>query len=543
MEDRGFAPPRGPANSANGGRSEWHMPVRARWYPLYVEDEEFRLWFDNLARGSPTTAIERARVLYRFLGLNNITLDELTDQIKTDVDGFEKKLMAFVGRQERLGYAPGTIENYLKSVRSWANHNGVELVRKIKISNSTRTPTLDDEKVPTPQQVQDIRSSASMRGRICVGGLSYAGLRPEVLGHQHYHDGLKLGDLPELDIENLSFNTIPTIVEVRPELSKAGHKYRTFLPKETCRDIIVYLEKRMKSEEELDSQSPLVVVSSSQRSKGWRGLQGKNSGHIVSAIVTRDIRSAMRPTYPFRPYVLRSFFSTRLLMAVSDGALDNNYRIYWMGHKGEMSARYSTNKSQLPEDMIENMREAYKRSRRYLLGDSMDMEDMRKRSFMDVVKAFSGPNGSENEIEKVFERSDTIDEAIEEISSMGMRIIRKSQPTFRNQLGIPPDSGRFLVVNGNNKLAEYLKKGLIFIRELTREPSREGVEDEIWVDDDGKVYVGDKKIAINIKPNGMVEFRGPSIEIDQMMIELEKLGVFLEPSEEWEPRYLLRYSA
>ena len=101
MEDRGFAPPRGPANSANGGRSEWNMPVRARWYPLYVEDEEFRLWFDNLARGSPTTAIERARVLYRFLGLNNITLYELTDQIKTDVDGFEKKLMAFVGRQEK----------------------------------------------------------------------------------------------------------------------------------------------------------------------------------------------------------------------------------------------------------------------------------------------------------------------------------------------------------------------------------------------------------------------------------------------------------
>ncbi len=89
-------------NSVNGGRSEWHMPVRARWYSLYVEDEEFRLWFDNLARGSPTTAIERARVLIRFLGLNyNGKLDELTDQIKTDVDIFEKKLMAFVGRQEK----------------------------------------------------------------------------------------------------------------------------------------------------------------------------------------------------------------------------------------------------------------------------------------------------------------------------------------------------------------------------------------------------------------------------------------------------------
>jgi hypothetical protein len=542
MEDRGFAPPRGPANSVNGGRLEWQMPIRARWYPLYEENEEFQLWFDNLARGNPTTAIERARVLYRFLGLNNIDLDELTSQIKTDVGRFEKKLIAFVGRQEKKGYAPGTIENYLKSVKSWANWHGVPLVRKIKISNRTRTPTLDGEEVPTPQQVQDIRSSASNRGRICVGGLSYSGLRPEVLGHQLVHDGLKLGDLPELDIKNLSFKTIPTIVEVRQPLSKAGHKYRTFFPKETCRDIIAYLEKRRKSGEELDSQSPLVVVSSSQRRKGWRGLQGKNSGHIVSAIVTRDIRSAMRPTFQWRPYVLRSFFSTRLLMAVSDGVLDNTYRTYWMGHKGEMAARYSTNKSQLPYDMIENMREAYKRSRRYLMGDSMDMEEMRKRSFMDVVKAFSGPSGSENEIERVFERFDTVDEAIEEISSMGMRIIRKSQPIFRKELGIPPSSGRFLVVNGNNKLAEYLKKDWAFVRELKRELSREGVEDEIWVDDDGKMYAGDKKIAINIKPNGVVEFRGPSMEIDQVMMELEKQGVLLEPIEKREPRYLLKYA-
>ena len=43
-------------------------------------------------------------------------------------------------------------------------------------------------------------------------------------------------------------------------------------------------------------------------------------------------------------------------MAVSDGVLDDNYRDYWMSHKGEMSARYSTNKSKLPVDLIEGMR-------------------------------------------------------------------------------------------------------------------------------------------------------------------------------------------
>ena len=65
MEGRGFALPRDPRNDVN--RVEWNMPVGARWYPLYENSEDFRLWFENLARGAPTMAIERARVLYRFM--------------------------------------------------------------------------------------------------------------------------------------------------------------------------------------------------------------------------------------------------------------------------------------------------------------------------------------------------------------------------------------------------------------------------------------------------------------------------------------------
>jgi integrase len=284
--------------------------------------------------------------------VNGLTLEDLTDQVKGDRDGLEKRLMGFVGQQERDGYAPGSIENYLKSVRSWANWHGVELVRKIKISNRTSTPTLDSEEVPTVQQVLDIRSAATPRGRICVGAVAYGGLRPESLGHQRIKDGIKLGDLPELDVEEMKFTKVPALMIVRPEVSKAGHKYRTFLPKETCRDILAYLEKRIEMNEQLAGDSPLVAVELSNKNKGWRMAQNPENLHIVTAVVSRDIRSAMRPTYSYRPYVLRSFFSTRLLMAVSDGVLDNNYRIYWMGHAGQMSAKYSSNKAMLPDDLI-----------------------------------------------------------------------------------------------------------------------------------------------------------------------------------------------
>jgi len=355
---------------------KYKMPTKAKWYSLYEEDKDFRLWFDKVSGGSQTTAIERARVLNRFMDLQGWSLDELTDRIKGDRDRFEKLLISFVGQQEKAGYAPGTIENYIKSVKSWANWNGVKFVRQIKISNRNSTPTRDAEKIPTESHVQDIRNSATPRGRICVGAMAYGGLRPETLGRLHIKDGLRLGDLPELDFRTLEFETSPTLVVVRPELSKARHKYCTFFPKVTCGDILSFLEKRTSNGEVLTEKSPVASMNPNLR----RGQLGYNSDlenrHIRAKIVSRDIRSAMRPTYSYRPYVLRRFFSFRLWMAVSDGILDKNYRIFWMGQKGSIAARYSSNKAELPDDLIENMRAAYKRSRKYLLGDTFNEESM-----------------------------------------------------------------------------------------------------------------------------------------------------------------------
>jgi hypothetical protein len=428
------------------------MPTRARWYRLYGEDDDFRLWFDNLSRGSPTTAIERARVLYRFLGFMGWTLDELTDRVKGDRDGFEKLLISFVGQQETKGYSPGTIENYLKSVKSWANWHGVKFVRQIKISNRNSTPTLDEEKVPTVRQVQGIRSSATLRGRICVGAVAYGGLRPEVLGHQNIKDGLKLGDLPELNIEALKFEAFPTLVVVRPELSKAGHKYRTFFPEETCMDIIAFLERRRSNGEVLTERSAIASVNPNLRRGQWGYDSEPENRHIRETIVSRDIRSAMRPTYSYRPYVLRSFFSTRLLMAVSEGVLSNSYRTYWMGHQGEMSARYSSNKSQLPSDLIENMRESYKRCLPYLLGTSVNEEEMRRKQMLDTARMLGYGDEKLARLKEILERSRTVDEAVEEFRKL------EEQPK--------PVNGGYDVVSGEAEMLKRLQEGWILEREL-----------------------------------------------------------------------------
>ena len=54
------------------------------------------------------------------------------------------------------------------------------------------------------------------------------------------------------------------------------------------------------------------------------------------------------------------------MLAESKGLLLRDYRQFWMGHKGGIENRYTTNKCKLPESVIEDMREAYRRSQEYL---------------------------------------------------------------------------------------------------------------------------------------------------------------------------------
>jgi transposase len=66
------------------------------------------------------------------------------------------------------------------------------------------------------------------------------------LGNYTGADGLRIKDLPEMRVEGgqVIFDRIPTMVIVRPELSKAGHQYFTFLSEEGCEYLKDYSEER-----------------------------------------------------------------------------------------------------------------------------------------------------------------------------------------------------------------------------------------------------------------------------------------------------------
>lgn len=116
-----------------------------------------------------------------------------------------------------------------------------------------------------------------------------------------------------------------------------------------------FLEERMRLGEGLGPESP--IITSKVASKPF--IRATNIGDTIRG----TIRKA---GLPWRPYVLRSYFDTQLMLAESKGLVLRDYRQFWMGHKGDMEARYTTNKQRLPEDVVEDMREAYRRCQEYL---------------------------------------------------------------------------------------------------------------------------------------------------------------------------------
>ncbi|MDG6970926.1 MAG: hypothetical protein JRN54_07475 [Nitrososphaerota archaeon] len=70
-----------------------------------------------------------------------------------------------------------------------------------------------------------------------------------------------------------------------------------------------------------------------------------------------------------RPYVLRVCFETRLGLAEGQDKVAHRFVLYRGGHTGGITARFSLNKSRLPSDLVEEMREGYRRCEPILTGD------------------------------------------------------------------------------------------------------------------------------------------------------------------------------
>ena len=416
--------------------------MKGRLYAPLLEDPKISRWHSNLARGSQVTADVYLRRLGNFCESTKITPHRLAAM---DEEELYNLLLDTVTNMEK-NYTGSYTQSVIKAIKSWLRHNGVEVKREIKIRGAEDAPTLKDEKIPTQAELKKIFLSTDHKGRTASVLIAHSGLRIETVGNYLGDDGLRIRDLPELRVveESIEFEQIPAIVIVRKELSKAGHQYFSFLTEEGCDYIKDYLEMRVRSGEKLGEDSPIVTPK--QRMKPF--IRSTNVGDVI-----RD--GIRRAGYPWRPYVLRSYFDTEMMLAESKGLVLRDYRQFWMGHKGDIEHRYTLNKGRLPGEVVEDLREAYRRGQEYLqTGRSeSDSEERLRDSFRKQLLAVAGFKPEE---------VDGMDLSMED--SEFQELVR------RRLLGSLPGRGQKVVSVG--EVERYLSEGWGFVSTL---PNRRAV--------------------------------------------------------------------
>ena len=326
---------------------------------------DVKRWYDNMARGSPLTAEGRLRKLGRFCEMCNTTPAQLADLAVKDLRAATDLLEDHVTMMESDGYSPGYIEDHINTAKSWFRHFDIAVNRRIRVASSGFSPTLQNECVPDANELSEIYKKAGLRESVMISLMAKSGLRPGVIGNYSGTDGLQLRDLPDVTIRGNTIKCIrtPNRIVVRRELSKAGHQYFTFLTRSSTEQLTAYLNDRLASGETLHENSPVISPNDHRKSYTWRKSQ---KVFLPTQRISDRIRSVFRPRFSWRPYVLRAYFDTQLLVAESRGRIAHDFRVFFMGHKGTIESRYTTNKGMLPLILTSEMSDAFERSEEYL---------------------------------------------------------------------------------------------------------------------------------------------------------------------------------
>lgn len=385
------------------------MPKERYNYKSLLKDKNLKRWYDNLKRASPANAdksLQRVGYICRVFckcGHSNEEHDKrckkcdckkvttLTTEglASMDTKTAANLILDVLSELESRGKQPTYMQDYVKALKSWFLHNEIRIVQKFRLPRSESSTKAGQEQSPTPDQFRRVLNHADPKQKVECTSVGYAGLREESVGNYLGNDGIKVKDLPEMKVDNNSktveFLKIPTMVVVRPNLSKAGHQYFTFMPDEGCTYLKELLEYRMvRKDEVITSDSPIINSIKFN----------KHPGHIRTNNIGDSMRAAIRKAgFDWRPYILRSYFDTRMMMAEADGLIIRDWRVFWMGHKGDIEHRYTLNKGKLPDDLVEKMRGTFaKAAEKYLVTtirrDGLTQDAVRaqiNRQFLEVA--------------------------------------------------------------------------------------------------------------------------------------------------------------
>ncbi len=361
-------------------------------------------WYEARALRSKLSADTDRRKLRLLLTRLDLDPESVVAMAKGEPERLHDALVHYAGNLKRAGRTDayvvktfGGLRNYLRFRR--ADFDGFPKLSPVQGS------TLVAERVPTPEELRGILERLTLRGRAIALLLAHTGVRPQVLGTYTGDGGLTLGNLPDLDVRSLEFREIPFLIRVPGELSKTRRAYYTFGTNELAATLRAYLGERKEAGESFSASSPLVapIESSSLRGASRASRSGVEGSRrfLVTKAITDELRDALHAAasaapkeVTWRPYVLRSYCSTRLLLAEGDGRIQRDLREAILGHDGGVSSRYNVGK-RWGEELLAEARRQYANASEFLetTGRRADAKDEVLKALLAAVEEATGKKG------------------------------------------------------------------------------------------------------------------------------------------------------
>jgi integrase len=280
--------------------------------------------------GSPATLYQYIYGIYRFCRWANTQPDQIIrscqdqegDPHPKTIAKYSRLLDDFIGCLQAEGLAPGTVSNYVKSVKALFRANRMKLDLPYNLSKRT----VYSDRAPTPEELQQILEIADLRDKVIVSMLALGGFRIGTLVKLQYRHVRR-------DIEKMR---TPIHIHVEAEITKGKyHDYDTFLGQEAAEYLRTYLQLRRKGSptgrtppENINDQSPLI------RDKLHRYPKTVTTGRLHSIVhelyVKADLitRKPIGRRYDLRAHSIRKFFRTQMAAL----GVDRDYIEYMMGH-------------------------------------------------------------------------------------------------------------------------------------------------------------------------------------------------------------------
>ncbi|MCI4321734.1 MAG: hypothetical protein L3K05_05455 [Thermoplasmata archaeon] len=379
-----------------------------------LQNPEVKEWYEARRLRSRLSADTYLRQLGLFVERLGLDAEGLARTAREDPDRLRSLLTKLASDQKGAGLLDAYISKSFGGLKSWLEFRHARFDGYPKLS-PVKGQSLVAERVPTPDELGSVLDRLSLRGRVTALLMAHAGLRPGVLGSYGGENGLRIQDIPELKPGRPPrFEATPFVIRVPASLSKTRVEYTTFGSTQLAAALRAYLSERREGGEKLRPSSP-VVAPAEARGIALRSQRAAQYGRgfLTTKSVVEEIREALQATTPrgvtWRPYVLRSYCSTRLMLAEGSGRISRDLREAILGHDGGIAARYNVGK-RWGDELLKEARAAYKRCEPFLSTTATPVNTERDLTTRMVVLRMHGY--SAEELAKIDLASKTDDELI-----------------------------------------------------------------------------------------------------------------------------------